>query len=803
MKHIAFALLLSALSTLLHSQPQLKRIKLPNGWSLTPVGKSLQLGDLPLNMVVSKSAKYVAVTNNGQGTQTLQLFDAKQQKHLHTITIPSSWYGLQFSNNDKYLYASAGNNNMILQYELVNSKLKLIDSIKLGNKWPVRISPTGIAIDDKQNLLYVVTKENNSLYIIDLAGKKILNQYKLDGEAYTCVLSPSTNELYISCWGCDQLLTFDTRNKTFKQPIKIGDNPNEIVVTISGKYVFVCNANDNSVSVIDASKHVVIETLNTALYPDAPSGSTPNGLALSNDEKTLYIANADNNCLSVYDVSQPGNSRSKGFIPTGWYPTSVRVIDNKIWVANGKGFSSLANPNGPNPLNKRQKVALETGSDQPKEVEYIAHLFKATLSIIDEPTQAQLSVYSKAVYNNTPYTKQKETVAEGIANNPIPTKKGQTSPIKHVFYIIKENRTYDQILGDITGGNGDTSLVMFGNKITPNLHALAKEFVLLDNFYVDAEVSADGHNWSTGAYATDYLEKNWPSNYGKRGGDYPGEGKIDIANNKNGFIWNNCKRNGVSYRSYGEFTSGNKANVPELNGHFCPYYTGFNLTIKDTTRFNQWKHDFDSLLARNAVPAFNTVRLGNDHTEGLKKGSFTPYALVADNDLAVGMLVDYISKTSIWKETAIFILEDDAQNGADHVDAHRSTAYVAGGFVKRNVVDHTTYSTSSMLRTMELILGIPPMTQYDAAATPMWRCFDNVANTSPFNYRKSNVNLNERNVAINKWQKLSETFNLTKEDAAPDVEFSEVLWHAVKGDVIPFPAIKRAAFVQVNSKDDD
>jgi YVTN family beta-propeller protein len=803
MKHFAFAFLLSTLSTLLHSQPQLERIKLPNGWSLTPVGKSLQLGDLPLNMVVSKSGRYVAVTNNGQGKQSLQLFDAKQQRHLHTVSIPSSWYGLQFSNNDKFLYASGGNDNVILKYEVLNDKLKLTDSIKLGNKWPVRISPTGIAVDDAKNILYVVTKENNSLYIVDLETKKVINQYKLDGEAYSCVLSPDNKVLYISCWGCDELLTFDTNTNTFKQPIKIGDNPNEIVVSKNGKWVFVCNANDNSVSVIDVSKHAVIETLNTALYPNAPSGSTPNGLALSNNEKTLYIANADNNCLSVYDVSQPGNSKSKGFIPTGWYPTSVKVINNKIWVANGKGFTSLANPNGPNPLNKRQRVTLEGGSAQPEEVQYIAHLFKGTLSIIDEPKEAQLAIYSKAVYSNTPYTKQKETVAEGRANNPIPTKKGQPSPIKHVFYVIKENRTYDQVLGDIPEGNGDPSLVMFGEKVTPNLHALAKQFVLLDNFYVDAEVSADGHNWSMGAYATDYLEKNWPTSYGKRGGDYPGEGKIEIANNKGGFIWNNCKRNGVSYRSYGEFTNGRKANVPELNNHFCPYYTGFNLTVKDTTRFFQWKQEFDSLLAINALPAFNTVRLGNDHTEGLRKGAFSPYALVADNDLAVGMLVDYISKSPIWKETAIFIIEDDAQNGADHVDAHRSTAYVAGGFVKRNFVDHTAYSTTSMLRTIELILGLPPMTQYDAAATPMWRCFDNVANTSPFNFKKSNVNLDERNVAMNKWQRLSEKFDLTKEDAAPDAEFSEVLWHAIKGDAIPFPGVKRAAFVQVNDRDGD
>ncbi|MEO6933205.1 MAG: alkaline phosphatase family protein, partial [Chitinophagaceae bacterium] len=362
---------------------------------------------------------------------------------------------------------------------------------------------------------------------------------------------------------------------------------------------------------------------------------------------------------------------------------------------------------------------------------------------------------------------------------------------------------YDQVLGDMPDGNGDTSLVLFGEKITPNHHALARDFVLLDNFYVDAEVSADGHNWTTGAYANDFVEKNWPTSYGGRGGTYPAEGKMALGNNKGGFIWNACKRAGVSYRSYGEFADNGKANIEELKGHICPYYTGFDLKVMDTTRFRQWKRDFDSLIARGEVPRFNTVRMGNDHTEGLKKGTLTPFAHVADNDLAVGMLVDYLQKSSIWNETAIFIVEDDAQNGADHVDAHRSPAYLAGGFVKRGFVDHTAYTTSSMLRTMELILGVLPMTQYDAAAVPLWRCFDNVSKPSPFMLRQPLVDLKERNVAMNEWQRRSDKFDLSKEDNVPDLEFNEVLWHAVRGDHSPFPGARRSAFLLIKKKDAD
>ncbi|SHN36682.1 bifunctional YncE family protein/alkaline phosphatase family protein [Chitinophaga sp. CF418] len=777
-------------------------VHLPNGWSLTPVGEHLQLGDLPLNIAVSSSKKFMAVTNNGQSVQSIQLIDVKSQQVTDAVVIPKSWFGLKFSADGNNLYASGGNDNRILQYAVQEGKLLLKDSIILGPKWPEKISPSGIEIDDSRKLMYVLTKENNSLYVIDLTTKNIAKQLSLGGEGYNCLLSRDKKLLYITCWGCDKVLLFNTRQNTFSGEIKVGDNPNDLCMSKNGKYLYVANANDNSVSVIDLSKNVVIETLNTALYPNAPNGSTTNGLALSENGKTIYIANADNNCLSVFDVSTPGVSKSKGFIPVGWYPTNVKVIGKKIYVANGKGFSSMANPYGPNPLRKKEDVEYQSGDkNRPKEVQYIAGLFKGTMSIIQEPTDQQLTIYSQQVYKNTPYTKEKESVTAGEAGNPVPMKTGASSPIKYVFYVIKENRTYDQVLGDMKEGNGDSSLVLFGERITPNQHKLAREFVLLDNFYVDAEVSADGHNWSMAGYATDYLEKTWPTSYGGRGGSYDSEGNRAIANAPKGFIWDHCKRAGISYRTYGEFADNSKPNIPVLKDHYCPYYTGWDMNTYDTTRFYQWRKEFDSLLAIGQVPRFNTVRMGNDHTEGLRKGKLSPLAHVADNDLAVGLFIEYLSKSAIWQESAVFIIEDDAQNGADHVDAHRSTAYVAGGFVKQGYVDHTMYSTTSMLRTMELILGIPPMSQYDAAATPMWNCFSADAHHAPFRSVAAQVDLREKNVAVNEWQRRSEHFDLSKEDNVPDLEFNTVLWSGLKGT--PFPAPKRAAFVNLVKKEGD
>ena len=525
----------------------------------------------------------------------------------------------------------------------------------------------------------------------------------------------------------------------------------------------------------------------------------------------LYIANADNNCLAVFDVTQVGKSRSMGFIPTGWYPTALKTVGNKVYVANGKGFSSLPNPQGPQP--QGTKPLVKGGNPEANAgTQYIGSLFKGTLSIITQPDASTLAAYSQVVYQNTPYSKQKEHLAEGEKGNPIPMKVGDKSPIKYVFYIIKENRTYDQVFGDVKEGNGDPSLCLFPERITPNQHALAREFVLLDNFYVDAEVSADGHNWSMAAYATDYTEKTWPTNYGGRGGTYDYEGSKPIAYPKKGYLFDHCQRAGVSYRSYGEFVNrrSDGSTMPALVGRIAHKFPGYDLSIKDVKREEIWEADFDSLLARNAVPQLNIIRLGNDHTSGARKGMPTPFAAVADNDLAVGQLIEHLSNSKIWAQSAVFILEDDAQNGADHVDAHRSPALVVSPYTKRQSVEHTMYSTSGILRTMELILGVPPMSQYDAAATPLWKCFTNQANFRPYRAIASNVNLDELNTALNRNSIRCEMFNLAVEDAIPDVEFNEIIWQTIKGLNSKMPAPRRSAFVRLerrsasnSAKDDD
>ncbi len=435
---------------------------LPNGWSLSPAGKSVPLGDLPLNMAVSPNQRYIAVTNNGQGKQSLQLLDGKKGKLLHSLEIPISWLGLAFASDNRTLYVSGGNSNAILRYQIVQNQLVLKDTLSLGKPWPVRISPAGLCLDDQKNLLYVVTKENNSVYVLDTRSKAIVHRDSIGRELYTCVLTPDRKNLLITHWGGNELLIWDTGQRRTSSRIPVGDNPNDLVINKKGTLAYIACADDNSVSVVDLKLKKVIETLSPTLYPNLMTGSTTNGVALSPDEKTLYIANADNNCLAVFDVSERQNSRSKGFIPTGWYPTCVKTIGKNIFVANGKGFSSFPNPNGPNPASKTQSVAYQQGDTATiLKIEYIGGLMKGTMSIIPKPNEQALKEYTRQVYRNTPFTKERAQFAEGEPGNPIPQRVGAPSPIKHVFYIIKENRTYDQVLGDMTQGNGDSTCVFF------------------------------------------------------------------------------------------------------------------------------------------------------------------------------------------------------------------------------------------------------------------------------------------------------------------------------------------------------
>ena len=813
---------------------------LPNGWTLTPEGKQILVSDLPMNMELSKDGRFLLVTTNGNGEQEVDIIDTTSQQILQTVKIPKSWLGLAFAPDGKRFFVSGGDDNEILIFNFADGKASEAGKIILESKdfhalpYKQRSSargsgkgetsfPAGIAISPDGKKLYAAENLNNKIAVVDLATNEVVNRISVGEYPYDCTISNDGKILYVSNWGARNVAVIDTAKNQVVGNIQTGDHPNDLELSRNGKTLYVANANSNTVSVIDTKQMKEIEAISTVLHPKSPAGSTPNAVALSPDEKTLYVANADNNDVAIVDVSKRGVSKIKGFIPTGWYPASVRASKNgkQIFVANGKGTASAANPNGPQPLPGKSRA------ENPK-IEYIGSLLKGTISVIDLPNPAKLTQLTKQTYANSPYTDELLQAARAPkTGTAIPTRVGEASPIKHVIYVIKENRTYDQVLGDMKEGNGDPNLCLFGEDVTPNHHALAREFVLLDNFYVDAEVSADGHNWSNAAYATDYVEKTWPTNYSSRGRTYDYEGSKKIARPTKGYIWDYCKAAGVSYRSYGEFIgvrdvkaggggstdSENAASQKAqrenytmeeaLQGHFSPIYPSWNLNISDITRIEKWMEEFRVYEQNGQMPQFNVLRIGNDHTEGTKAGAPTPRAYVAQNDQALGMLIEAVSNSKYWADTAIFVIEDDAQNGPDHVDAHRSIAFVASAYTKRKTVDSSMYTTSSMLRTMELILGLPPMSQYDAGAIPMYGAFTNKADLTPFKSRAANIDLNEKNKKDAPGAVRSALLDFSKEDAAPDIEFNEIIWKSVKGANSVMPAPVRSAFVRAVQKDDD
>jgi YVTN family beta-propeller protein len=806
---------------------------LPNGWKLTPEGRQIPTGDLPLNMELSKDGRYLLVTTNGNGDQTIKVIDTFTKKSLQTIKVKKSWLGLAFAPDGKRFFVSGGDDNEILVFDFKAGVAIQSGKIILGSKEYHLLDdkgrnalrdkgkgeyafPAGLAVSGDGRKLYVAENLTNKLAVVDLVKHTVITKIAVGEFPYDCVLSKDNKRVYVSNWGERSVSVVDALSQKSIGTIQVGDHPNDLELTRDGKILYVANANSNTVSIVDTSTMKEIEAISTALHPKSPIGSTPNAVALSQNEQTLFIANADNNNIAIVDVSKNGDSKIKGFIPTGWYPTSVRLSKDgrKIFVANGKGIVSKANPKGPIP-----------GKRNPNE-EYIGRILTGTVSIINNPVNGKLEQLTKKVYANSPYTDEflkaslppKEPTA-------IPFRLGEPSPIKHVIYVIKENRTYDQVLGDMKEGNGDVSLCLFGESVTPNQHALAREFVLLDNFYVDAEVSADGHNWSMGAYATDYVEKTWPTEYSSRGRKYDFEDG-GIAQPTKGYIWDYCQRAGITYRSYGEFIEtregkpgggGDTGGDPTggkpkrenytlqkaLEGHFCPTFVGWDMNTPDNERIDEWLKEFREYEKNGQLPQFQIVRIGGDHTQGARIGAPTPRAHVAENDLALGRLVEAVSNSKYWADTAIFVLEDDAQNGPDHVDAHRSIAFIASAYTKRGVVDSTMYTTSSMLRTMELILGLPPMSQYDAAAIPMFNSFTNKPDMTPFKARPATYPLDEKNKSQTRSAMLSETFDFTKVDAAPDIAFNEVIWKTVHGEDSVMPAPVRSAFVRVIDDDDD
>ena len=781
-------------------------VLLPGGWSLRPAGQQARLGDFPVLIAVHPSEPILAVLHAGYGEHEVITVHAQTGKVIGRVPVHETFSGLAWSPDGRRIYAGGAWDDVVYAFDheagLLSHQVKLTYPRVLESG--LHRGVAGLALADEGKTLYAANVFGHTVARFDTGGGKLVAEWMLDEDSFPYGLAwdAARKHLYVSLWGKAEVAVLDPSASS--GPAKLvgcwatQEHPNEMLLAPGGKVLYVANANRNTVSVIDTEAGKAVETIGTAIDPRAPAGSTPSSLALSPDGSVLFVANANTNNLAVVNVKKVGASTPLGFIPTGWYPTSVRLSrDGKtLYVANGKGASSKANREGPDPLAHGNTPTRE----------YIAGLFQGTLSTIPVPDAKRMAALSKTVYECSPLRKDDPLAVTGPASskdNPIPAKVGDPSPITHCIYIIKENRTYDQIFGDVAEGNGERHLCLFPDSVTPNHHALAREFVLLDNFYVDSEVSADGHEWTMGAYATDFVERTWPLSYrGDRRIPYPSEGQMAIARPAGGYLWDRAAEKGVSYRDYGEFimnalVPGLSAStkVKSLEGHFDPNYRGWDLDYPDVKRADRFLEELAGFEKAGAMPRLIVLRLPNDHTSGSKPGSPTVLAYLADNDLALGRIVEGLSKSRFWKELALFVVEDDAQNGSDHVDAHRTVALAISPYIKKHAVDSTMYSTSSMLRTMELILGLEPMSQFDAAARPMANAFTATPDLAPFAHKPARVDLDAKNPETAWGAEASKHLDLAKEDQADDLLFNEIIWKAVKGPDSAMPPPVRAAFV--------
>jgi YVTN family beta-propeller protein len=811
MKIRVLLLLMAAAAVILISQPAVREkvglmsdggFLLSSGWRIKAAGTQIPVETFPMASVITPDKKYLLVLNGGYNPPTLSVIDIAAAKELSRNPVPDAWLGLTMTKAGDKVYVGGGSRAAVYEFSLAGGVLKpsrVFPIVAEKDRKPtdfigdVQFAPDG-------HLLYAADLYHDSVVAINPQSGTVLSRIKTGRRPYRIVFHPSGKSLYVSSWADGSIGRYDAATGDRLSVTRVGPHTTDMVwkegeveeqPEVKAR-LFVSASNTNNVYVLGANENgelSQLESINLSLTPRQPLGMTPSGLGVSADGKKLFVACADANTAAIVDISGP-HTRVEGFVPTGWYPTAAFGLpDGRMAVLNGRGLQSYPNPGGPNPMKRPEPVHEGT-----KAIEYVGHIQTGTVQFVDLPDAKQLETYTAEVIANSPYRDEKLDDAGTPQGNPVRA----DGPIKHVIYIIKENRTYDQVLGDMKEGNGDANLVLFGEKVTPNFHKIAREFVLLDNFYVNSDVSADGHNWATAAIAPDYTQRMWPNSYAGRRKNYDYEGQEPTNAPPAGYIWTAAKQAGVSMRNYGYYVTNRQK--PEADGTQItdvrdpilapvtdPNYRGFDLDYADIERAKEFQSEMQDFEKAGSMPQFLLMRMGNDHTNGAAAGKLSPLALAADNDQGVGMVVEAVSKSRFWNETAIFVIEDDAQNGPDHVDSHRSPCWVISPWVKRGTVNSTMYNQASVLRTMELILGLHPLTTYDAGARPMFSIFDNTASSKPYTIEKPQTPLDARNPANTAGAARSDKMHFEEADEIDDDELNAILWAAIKGPGIPVP----------------
>ncbi|MCS6830279.1 MAG: phosphoesterase [bacterium] len=797
------------------------------GQLLRPAGESLQFGGRPVDMVLSPDGRTLYVKDNS-GIVVVDVETWKVRQKLPVARGGTSMLGMAVSPDGRRVY-------------LTNAASQLLEAVVQadGNlQWGRRIDmpqpsvggdsyPCGIALSTDGNMAYVALSRNNSLAVVDLREGKVVAQVAVGVAPFAVKVSTDGRRAYVSNWGgrhpkagektaktsdtpalvdsrgvaaSGTVSVIDLQKKAVVAEIEVGLQPSGLALDEVRGRLYVANANSDTVSVVDVGSLQVVETISVRPDPSLPFGSMPNALALAPDGSTLFVANGGNNAVAVIRVDHQRNrSRVEGFIPAGWYPGAVLTDGKRLLVANIKGLGSR-NP--------------QTGQKG-----WNVYSFLGTVQRVTIPTRQQLARLTAQVKRDArvpQILRAWERSQTGKKPVPVPERAGEPSVFEHVVYIIKENRTYDQVFGAIGKGDSEPSLCIFGREVTPNHHALAEQFVLLDNYYCNGVNSADGHAWSTEGNATAYLERS----FGGWTRSYP-FGDDPLSYSSTGFLWDHVLAAGLSFRNYGEmdyaepepkeatfsdiyrdFIDGKRTirfsqniGIENLRRYSCREYPGWNMRIPDVLRADVFLKELKEFERKGYCPNLVIIYLPQDHTSGTQPGMPTPRAHVADNDLALGRVVEGISRSKFWQKTCIFVIEDDPQDGFDHVDGHRSVCLVISPYTKRGAVVSEFYNQSSVLHTICRILGVPPMNQMVAMAPVMTACFTEKPDFTPYTALPTRVPLDELNPPLNTltpqqrhWAEASLRLPLEKPDRADEDLLNRILWHAMKGVDAPYPA---------------
>jgi DNA-binding beta-propeller fold protein YncE len=751
---------------------------LPTGLRLDPAGEAVDLGSLPINLVLAPETDKAVVVLSGWREQGVQIVDLKTRKVTQTLLQDGAFYGAAFSPDGHRLCVSGGNTDMLFVYTWKDGAATLENKFEMAKVKAADGTgtsyPAGLAFSPNGKFVYVAEDVGDRLAVVNAATGEVAQRFPTDHYPYGVALT-ANNQVFVSAWGASTVSQFHVLTDgtlAYLGRIEVGRHPSALAV--QGTRLYVTLAGSDRVAVVDTKLRKVARYLHDAAPGAPPEGSTPNAVALTADGKRLLVAEADNNAVAVFDLA---TGKLLGRVPTDWYPTAVAEDNGELLVISGKGHGTHANRDGPVPL---------TNWPDEKPTAYTLGQLSGSLRVLPSAiTATQLAAFSERVATANNW--QQRLVAR------------RYPPFRHVVYIIKENRTYDQVLGDIKEGDGDGSLVYFPDiTITPNHHALARRFGLFDRFFVNAEVSSQGHIWSTAAYVTNYGEKVVPSGYAGKRADVDGE---ESDEPERGFLWTLAARDGITFRDYGEMVKGNPGwpvTQHDLGADVSTEYVPMDLVTQDQKRADVWTAELQRYVRDGNMPQLEVVWLPMDHLTAGRPGKCTPRACMADNDLALGRIVQALSHSPYWKDTVIFVVEDDAQAGPDHTDSHRAPFFTMSAYNRPGTV-HRFINTTDVVAAIEDILKMGRLSKFDYFSRSLADIFAPAPDLTPYDPIVPTQDLNEKNPPNTAAARMSEGLDLSAPDRVDDQVYNRILWLMLKGDVPPPVAQSHAALHALQS----